>query len=494
MTDARTASALTPAEVAQKLSKASLLFLGESHTSAEFHRVQLQVIRELHRAGRKVLVGLEMFPVAEQPALDLWNGGTLSETEFVEKSRWYRNWGYHWNYYRDIFLFCRDAKIPLYGVNVPRELVSDVRKKGFDGLTAEQKALLPPKIDSENADHRRLFKAFFEESDSMHSASMPEAMWDGMFRAQCTWDAAMAWNAVAPLKKPNDPNAVMVVLIGAGPRRLRPRRQRQAALWFDGAAASVIPIPVLDEKDRPAKVRASYADFVWGVAKETDPAYPVLGFSTRDPKDGSEGWPVINVDQDSVAEAAGFKVGDVLLAMDGNAAQGEGDVQPPHGRQALVRHGLLRGEAGRGEGDARRDARPEAAGAAEGRRREEVTAGGARPPPRQRSLAAAFLGAASRRGRPLAPGARAAGFAALPARGRRDRLRPRRLARPRDRASSASRPASPSPPGRRPEFLLNGALKVVKAVPPSRRSRSATWRRSSGTTLRSRSRSAARLR
>ncbi len=324
VTDARSGSALTPAEVAQKLSRASLIFLGESHTSGEFHRVQLQVIRELHRAGKKVLVGLEMFPVVEQPALDLWNGGTLSEAEFVEKSRWYRNWGYHWNYYRDIFLFCRDAKIPLHGVNVPRDLVSDVRKKGFDGLTVEQKALLPPRIDSENADHRRLFKAFFEDSDSMHSASMPEAMWDGMFRAQCTWDAAMAWNAVAALKKVNDPSAVMVVLIGSGHVAYGLGAQRQAALWFDGAAASVIPIPVLADQDRPAKVRASYADFVWGVAQETDPAYPVLGFSTRDPKEGSEGWPVINVEKGSVAEAAGFKVGDVLLSMDGAALKEKG--------------------------------------------------------------------------------------------------------------------------------------------------------------------------
>jgi len=322
--DTRTASPVSPAEVAQKLAKTRLVFLGESHTSAEFHRVQLQVIRELQRAGRKVLVGLEMYPVAEQPALDLWNGGTLSEAEFVERSRWYRNWGYHWNYYRDIFLFCREAKIPLYGVNVPRELVSDVRKKGFDGLTAEQKALLPPKIDSENADHRRLFKAFFDESDSMHPASMPEAMWDGMFRAQCTWDAAMAWNAVAPLKKRNDPNAVMVVLIGAGHVAYGLGAQRQAALWWEGTAASVVPVPVLDEKDRPVKVRASYADFVWGMPKETDPAYPVLGFSTRDPKDGSEGWPVIDVSKDSVAEAAGFKVGDVLLSMDGTALKEKG--------------------------------------------------------------------------------------------------------------------------------------------------------------------------
>jgi uncharacterized iron-regulated protein len=315
--DARTGAAVSPAEVAARLAKARLVFLGESHTNAEFHRVQLQVIRELARAGRRVLVGLEMYPATEQAALDLWNAGALSEAEFLEKSDWYRNWGYHWDYYRDIFLFCREAKVTLHAVNVPRELVSDVRKKGFDGLTAEQKALLPPRIDTENADHLRLLKAFFGDEGGMHSASMPEAMWQGMFRAQCTWDAAMAWNAAQALKNANDPNAVMVVLIGSGHVAYGLGAERQAKLWFDGGIASVIPIPVLDEKDRPVKVRASYADFVWGVPQETDPLFPVLGLSTRDPKDGSTGWPVINVEKGSVAEAAGFRVGDVLLAMDG---------------------------------------------------------------------------------------------------------------------------------------------------------------------------------
>jgi uncharacterized iron-regulated protein len=322
--DARTGAAVTPAEVARGLSKARLVFLGESHTNPEFHRVQLQVIRELAKAGRKVLVGLEMYPVAEQAALDLWNAGAVSEADFVEKSAWYRNWGYHWGYYRDIFLLCREVKATLHGVNVPRELVSDVRKKGFDGLTAEQNALLPPKIDTASADHLRLFKSFFDEEDSMHSASMPEAMWEGMFRAQCTWDAAMAWNAVTALRKSNDPNAIMVVLIGSGHVAYGLGAERQAKLWFDGGIASVIPVPVLDEKDRPAKVRASYADYVWGVAQETDPVYPVLGLSTRDPKDGSAGWPVINVAKDSVAEAAGFRVGDVLLSMDGTALDQKG--------------------------------------------------------------------------------------------------------------------------------------------------------------------------
>ncbi len=322
--DARTGAAISPAEVAARLAKARLVLLGESHTNAEFHRVQLQVIRELVRAGRKVLVGLEMYPATEQAALDLWNAGSLSEAEFLERSDWYRSWGYHWDYYRDIFLFCRGAKVALHAVNVPRELVSDVRKKGFDGLTAEQKALLPPEIDTENADHLRLLEAFFGDEGGMHSASMPEAMWQGMFRAQCTWDAAMAWNAVKALEKAKDPNAVMVVLIGSGHVAYGLGAERQAKLWFDGGIASVIPIPVLDEKDRPVKVRASYADFLWGVPQETDPVYPVLGLSTRDPKDGSAGWPVINVAKDSVAEAAGFRVGDVLLAMDGTPLDRKG--------------------------------------------------------------------------------------------------------------------------------------------------------------------------
>lgn len=84
--DARTGAAISPAEVAARLAKARLVLLGESHTNAEFHRVQLQVIRELVRAGRKVLVGLEMYPATEQAALDLWNAGSLSEAEFLERS------------------------------------------------------------------------------------------------------------------------------------------------------------------------------------------------------------------------------------------------------------------------------------------------------------------------------------------------------------------------------------------------------------------------
>jgi uncharacterized iron-regulated protein len=316
-TDTATGQALSPDELAAKLDGVRVLFVGESHTSIEFHNVQLAVLQALARRGRPVLLGLEMFPYTEQAALDLWNSGTVDEAAFVEQSRWYRMWGYHWNYYRDIFLAARAAKIKVHAINTPREVVSAVRKKGFKDLTPEEAAHIPERIDVDDAEHMKLFRAFFEGGDGMHS-TMSEEMWTAMFRAQCTWDATMGYNAVQALEKDGRPDAIMVVLIGSGHVAYGKGAERQARLWFDGRMASLIPVPVADEKGAAPVVRASYADFLWGVAHEKHALYPSLGLSTPERKDG-EPAKVIAVPKDSVAARAGFQVGDVLLSMDGVA-------------------------------------------------------------------------------------------------------------------------------------------------------------------------------
>jgi uncharacterized iron-regulated protein len=307
---------LTTGELGARLDGARLLFIGESHTDIAFHRVQLQVIRELQKRGREILIGLEMYPYTEQASLDMWNAGSVGEDEFVAASRWYRTWGYHWHYYRDIFLFARQHGIRMYGVNTPRDVVSAVRRKGFQNLTPEEASRIPPRIDTSNEDHKTLFRAFFAGEDNMMH-TMSTQMFDGMFAAQCTWDASMGYNAVQNLKKFGGPSAIMVVLIGSGHVAYNLGVQRQAGLWFDGRMASIVPVPVADAKGKPlTAVQASYADYLWGLPPETDPLYPSLGLSTRD---GTGEYPlsVIDVPKDSVAGLAGFQVGDVLQTMDG---------------------------------------------------------------------------------------------------------------------------------------------------------------------------------
>lgn len=311
--DTATGETVGPDDLAARLDTTRLLLLGESHTSVESHRVQLQVLRALARRGRVVRVGLEMFPFTEQASLDTWNAGQWSEREFVDQSHWYEHWGYHWGYYRDVLLFAHAHRMPLVAVNAPRDLVAAVRKVGIAGLSAEQASRMPPMVDTDSADHLALFKAQVGGGDALHKGMTDEA-WKGMQSAQATWDAAMAWNAVQALKASGDPKAIMVVLVGSGHVAFGLGIERQTRTWFDGAVASVIAVPLADDKGPTGPVRASYANFLWGVAREQASAWPSLGLSTRAGEGGRR--IVIDVEADGPAAPAGLKVGDVILTID----------------------------------------------------------------------------------------------------------------------------------------------------------------------------------
>ncbi len=322
ITDAARGDTITPPELAARLDGVKLLFVGESHTDMEFHEVQLRVIQELHARGRQVLIGLEMYPATaeQQQWLERWtNDKALHEAAFLEESHWYKSWGYHWNYYRDIFVFARENGIRMFGVNVPRDVVQTARTKGLEALAPEQRVLLPPRVDTESAEHQRLFRAYFGEADSLHG-SMPDAMFQGMFRAQCTWDAAIGWQALQALQKHGGDNAIMVVLVGSGHVAYGLGAERQARLWWGGKTASVIPVSIRDGEHDPvvSKVQASYANFVWGLPPSTDPLYPSVGISTPEQKNG-ERYKVILVGKESPAAAAGFQVGDEIVSIDGVA-------------------------------------------------------------------------------------------------------------------------------------------------------------------------------
>ena len=138
-----------------------------------------------------------------------------------------------------------------------------------------------------------------------------------MLNAQCTWDATMAWNAVAALGKDPDPKAVMVVLVGAGHVQYGLGIERQARQYSEAKIASVIPVAVEDDARKPVRsVQASYANFLWGVPRETGPLYPDLGLATHTRPDDQR-LEVLDVEKDTPAAAAGFQVGDVLLTLDG---------------------------------------------------------------------------------------------------------------------------------------------------------------------------------
>jgi len=313
ITATATGESLAPEALATKLAPARLVFFGEHHTSAAVHEAQRRLIAALLASKRTVLVGLEMFPYTVQPALDRWNKGELTEDEFVRESHWYKHWGFHWRYYRDVFLL-RAQGARFFAVNAPREVISAVRKKGRDKLTPDEAAHLPAKIDTSSDEHRRLFRAYFGEGESTHA--MSDAALEGMFQAQCAWDATMAWNALKALEAEHDPNAVMVVLLGSGHVAFGLGAPRQAASYAAVPIATVIPVPMTDE-GKAARVRASYADYVWGVAPSPEASpYPSIGASVAD-RTGVPHPVVTEVEDGSAAKRAGLQADDRIVSFDG---------------------------------------------------------------------------------------------------------------------------------------------------------------------------------
>lgn len=318
VSDTKTGELISPQEMAARLVDTGLLFIGETHTAIEYHRVQLRTIQELHKAGREVLIGLEMFPYTQQASLDEWISGDQSEQEFVEQAGWYEYWGYNWEYYREIFVYARENGIPMYGVNTPRDVVAKIRRDGFAALTAEEREHIPYEIVPATDEQRTMYRSFFDPEDALH---MSDDRLEGMLRAQTTWDATMGWNALNALQKHGGDEAIMVVLIGSGHVTYGLGSERQTAPYYDGNIASLIPVQIEDDTGAPVeKVQASYANFVWGLPRVEYEIYPSIGVSLMGPIGEKAGKPVteiIQVSEGSIADRAGIVVGDVLLALNG---------------------------------------------------------------------------------------------------------------------------------------------------------------------------------
>ncbi|EKD35852.1 MAG: protein of unknown function DUF399, partial [uncultured bacterium] len=133
------------ARIIEKLAETQVVYVGETHTARADHLLQLRLIEALHLQNPRLAIGMEMFPASAQPVLDRYtqSGEPLDERSFLKQSDYYNVWRYDWRYYRDIINFARIHKLPVIGLNLDRQIVSQVfRTGGTDSLSPEVRAAL----------------------------------------------------------------------------------------------------------------------------------------------------------------------------------------------------------------------------------------------------------------------------------------------------------------------------------------------------------------
>ncbi len=341
-----TGTLVSPTQMFAIAGDARIVYLGETHDNPASHRLEVQLLEALadRHPGRQAL-GMEMFSRAQQPVLDRWVAGELTEKAFLRESRWFENWGMDFGYYRDLLNLARDRRIPVIGLNAEKSLVAALRGKTPEELSAGEQSRLP-ELDMTDPYHRALVAAIF--GDSRHTGMQL----DGFVRIQTLWDETMAETAARYLASPAGKDRHLLVFAGGNhvqngfgiPRRLF-RRLPLSYLLIGGREID-IPADKLDrlmDVDVPDFPMAPY-DFVVHLAYEDLPERGVtLGLMTEPGPEG-RGLTVQRVAPGSNAERAGLRPGDLLIAFDGEALADTFDLVFALKQKQVGGQGLLRVE------------------------------------------------------------------------------------------------------------------------------------------------------
>jgi len=195
----------------EMLSGARLVCVGETHDNLNDQRVELAVVRELHRRfPGKVAVGMEMFREPQQAVLDQWVKGELTELEFLKASKWYETWGFDFGAYRDLLLFARENRIDVIALNPPKDLQEAVRRTGLDNVPEDLRRELP-EIGETDPWQRAVLRGVFG-GHAGHGGG--EASFDSFLRVQLLWEETMARKVVDYLKSPRGEGKRMVTITG----------------------------------------------------------------------------------------------------------------------------------------------------------------------------------------------------------------------------------------------------------------------------------------
>ncbi len=295
-------------DIIERVSDKKIIYVGESHADYGHHMVQLEVIRALHKKGKKVAIGMEMFQRPFQKSLDKYMEGNITEKEFLKTSEYFNRWGFDYRLYRDIIEFAKEVKIPVRALNIRREIIRKVSKSGIVSLTEKEKRDIPKQLDFTDDKYRKRLMEIFNKHKNSKKRNF-----DYFYQAQILWDETMAQSINEFLKE--HPDYQIVVLAGAGhiifksgiPERSFRRNGFEYATIISG--------------ELPEEGLADFVLFTDEIKLQPSPKLMVI----ISEKEGRV--EITDFVKDSISKKAGIKKGDIILSIDDEGIEGVDDLK-----------------------------------------------------------------------------------------------------------------------------------------------------------------------
>ena len=218
-------------EMLSYMERARVVYLGEIHDRKDVHELQLRVLRDLYRRGHHLILLMESFQQPFQDALDEYVNCEIDEKEMLARTEYMIRWRFDPQLYAPLWRFAKKHNIKLIALNVPTELIKEVRKKKLEDVKSRY---IPSKIMPFHDKHKEFLRKVLEG----HRSSDEERF----FRVQLLWDMGMAYKVAKTALA--FPDHKLVVIVGSGhvkrgygiPERVNflMGKISQAVIWVEG--------------------------------------------------------------------------------------------------------------------------------------------------------------------------------------------------------------------------------------------------------------------
>ncbi len=314
-------------DIAKEFSRKKVCVIGEMHDSMKCHDFQLELIKEIFKTNKKIVVGFEFFNRNDDAALKDYIDGKTNEDQFLKSVGWYKKGSWNFRYTKVILDFLRENKIAAVGLNVPRTILRKISRKGFSTLSKEEQKLFPG-IKKPSAEHRFFISTIF---GSMAAAS--PKWFERIYTAQKCWDIVMAESMKKALKKRKGYKGIIIA--GANhvayelgiPFRYRKSNRRASIMTVmpvvvegegsEGIGAMHPSMKKMKKKKKPfALFGSGVGTYVFGVQAYSKPHFPDFGMKFRDSKK-VKGIAITRVSKGSFADRKGLMKGDLVTEVCG---------------------------------------------------------------------------------------------------------------------------------------------------------------------------------
>ena len=307
----RTWQTLSQDQLQERILKADVVLVGERHANPPDHQLQLKVLKLMAAQTSGLVVGIEWLDFTDQALCDRLSQGEINSSQFAEQVGWTQKWGHNFTAYQPVFDEIRKRNLRLLALNAPLALVRKIARQGIDSLSLTERAQLPEKMQLSDPEYLKLISGEFRG----HGVMSPQAR-QNFVAAQIARDETMAQGMAQALSPWPQSKQRGLLLVGRGHLELGLGLPPRLAGRLPGAKLLVLlPLSQSEARELRESGKQPSDQEIWLI---TEPVKPKpkgrLGLVLM-PHEG--GLQVVHVRNDSPADRAGFKPGDLLSRIDG---------------------------------------------------------------------------------------------------------------------------------------------------------------------------------